>query len=498
MDLLERRVVEGARIEYKKDWNPERVLHTICAFANDIDNWGGGYVVLGIDEENGRPKIPVSGLNVDSIDRTCKELVRICNLIEPRYIPVVEHAVYRDADILVIWVPGGDARPYKCPAKLVADRTKSEKAHYIRKASATMRANPSEEKELFQLSETLPFDDRANNNAVLQDLKPNLISDYLYGIESELFETSVDVSLTDLAYNLRLARGPPECVRPVNAGLMFFNDRPDNFFRYARIEVVDKPDPTGTGMTEKVFAGPLDRQLKDSLNYIKNYIITEKVVKIQGRPEAARFFNYPYSAVEEALSNAVYHKSYQIPEPITVTITPEMMEITSIPGPDRSISADDIKKRRMVSKFNRNRRIGDFLKELKLVEGRNTGVPLMVRAMQANGSELPVFDTDEDRTYFTAILPVHAGFIKNHDADGPLENKKRVRRTAEEVDRLLSDLLKKEGSLSMREISQKMGYSATTKGLIGAVGRMIDGGKAEYLYPDRVNSPNQKIRLRRE
>lgn len=42
--LIHQRKVESARIEYKKDWNPEKVLHSVCAFANDIDNWDGGYI----------------------------------------------------------------------------------------------------------------------------------------------------------------------------------------------------------------------------------------------------------------------------------------------------------------------------------------------------------------------------------------------------------------------------------------------------------------------
>lgn len=71
-------------------------------------------------------------------------------------------------------------------------------------------------------------------------------------------------------------------------------------------------------MTEKVFTGPLNRQLKDALNYIKNYIIKEKISKTKEKAEAIRVFNYPYQAVEEVLCNAVYHKSYQIGEPITV------------------------------------------------------------------------------------------------------------------------------------------------------------------------------------
>ena len=32
-DLINHRKVEWARIEYKEGWNPEKVLHTLCAFA---------------------------------------------------------------------------------------------------------------------------------------------------------------------------------------------------------------------------------------------------------------------------------------------------------------------------------------------------------------------------------------------------------------------------------------------------------------------------------
>ena len=39
-DLLNGKPVEWERLEFKEDWNPEAVLHTLCAFANDIHNLG--------------------------------------------------------------------------------------------------------------------------------------------------------------------------------------------------------------------------------------------------------------------------------------------------------------------------------------------------------------------------------------------------------------------------------------------------------------------------
>lgn len=55
----------------------------------------------------------------------------------------------------------------------------------------------------------------------------------------------------------------------------------------------------------------------------------------------------------------------------------------------------------------RNRRVGEFLKELRLTEGRGTGVPSIFKAMRDNGSPEPRFETDAERTHFTTTLPIH-------------------------------------------------------------------------------------------
>jgi len=499
-DLINRRVVENARVEYKGDWNPKPILQSICAFANDIDNWGGGYIIIGIDEEDGMPKFPVRGLGKNSIDRINKELLQKCNLIEPRYIPVVEQTVFGGKDIIVLWIPGGDARPYKCPVSFPTEKAavKGEKAYYIRKMSNSIRANQLEEKELFLLAGNIPFDDRPNMAANIEDMRSSLLSEFLYAVNSDLYQGSLKRTVEEVATDMKLVGGPSELRKPLNVGLMFFNERPDNFFPYARIEVVDKPDPTGIGMTEKVFTGPLDRQLRDALSYIKNYIINEKVTKISGQAEAERIYNYPYDAVEEALSNAVYHKSYQIGEPVTVMITPEKMEITSLPGPDRTITDKDIANRHLVSRRYRNRRIGDFLKELKLVEGRNTGIPTILKAMEANKSEPPVFETDIDRSYFTVIFPVQKKFVPSKDVPmqtqaGELKGKNRRNRS--EIKILLLDILERDDGLSSTDLALNMGYKKLTSTVSNAIKELLSEGKVVYSEPDKIHSRNQKIFL---
>lgn len=488
-DLINRRVVENARVEFKANWNPEPILHTICAFANDVDNWGGGYIVIGIEEIDGTPVFPIAGVTKNSVNNISKELLNICNLIDPRYIPVSDHVVFESKDLIVLWIPGGVNRPYKCPDRLSKP---SGKSYYIRRLASTIKANAQDEHNLFALSEIIPFDDRTNPKADIEDLRPTLISNFLHEVKSGLYEPSKTLSLQSLALDMKIAEGPSEYLKPINVGLMFFNDRPDDYFRYARIEVVDKPDETGLGMTEKTFFGPLDRQLRDALAYIRNYIVKEKVIKYADVAEADRIYNYPYSAVEEALSNAVHHKDYQIPEPITLTVTLDKMEILSFPGPDKSITDEAMNSLRMVATRYRNRRVGEFLKELHLVEGRNTGIPSILRALESNGSPPPVFETDADRSFFRVTFLVQDAFLTGNN-QAPLKQIKR-RKKADVKSAIVDALLS--GALSSQDLAIRVGYSTHRSGAFyRVVNELIEEGKIAYTIPDNPSDNNQKLYL---
>ena len=88
----------------------------------------------------------------------------------------------------------------------------------------------------------------------------------------------------------------------------------------------------------------------------------------------------------------------------------DRIHIVSYPGPDRSISEKSIEDKNMIARKYRNRRIGEFLKELKLTEGRNTGIPKIKRALKNNGSKEPIFETNETRDYFITTIFMHSGF----------------------------------------------------------------------------------------
>ena len=65
----------------------------------------------------------------------------------------------------------------------------------------------------------------------------------------------------------------------------------------------------------------------------------------------------------------------------------------------------------------RNRRIGEFLKEMHLTEGRNTGFRKILNALEKNGSPKPIFETDPDRLSFCTTLFIHPEFLRMTEND---------------------------------------------------------------------------------
>jgi len=86
-ELLEQNRIESNRIEYKQGWNPTAIYHTICAFANDFENLGGAYIVVGIEEKNGMAKRPVLGVPEEQLDKIQQQMVGFNNKFVPYYQP---------------------------------------------------------------------------------------------------------------------------------------------------------------------------------------------------------------------------------------------------------------------------------------------------------------------------------------------------------------------------------------------------------------------------
>lgn len=411
-DLLNKRRVESNRIEFKKGWDPSDIYQTICAFANDFENLGGGYILVGVAQDaNGVAIRPVEGIELAKIDKIQKEMVGYDAKIKPSYVTRTELAEVDGKHILAIWAPARNNRPYSVPENVVSKHVSVPK-YYIRSKSSTIEAKGEILHELFDMANNTPFDERGNPNISIDDISPILVLEHLKKIGSKLVKTFDSAKLMDTLDAMELLIGPTEDRLIKNVAAMMFCPHPEKFFPVTHAEIVIFPEGSEENPDEMIevptITGPIPYIIKETLSYLRLNVIKQKIIKPKDQAESIKITNYPYQAFEEGVVNAFYHRNYQEREPVEITIEPDRVEILSHAGPDRSISDEAIRQaRRLKTRKYRNRRLGDFLKEIDLSEGRATGIPTIQKHLRRNGSHEATIETDENRSYFQLSIPCH-------------------------------------------------------------------------------------------
>jgi ATP-dependent DNA helicase RecG len=164
-------------------------------------------------------------------------------------------------------------------------------------------------------------------------------------------------------------------------------------------------------------------------------------------------------------------------EPIEIRINYNSVQILSFEGPMPPINNDDLKKERVISRSYRNRRVGDFLKELDYTEGRSTGFPKIHRHLKKNFSPEPKFETDEQKSHFLTTIFCHKLF-----AAKPIELHEKEKKILEFCRQ----------PKSSREILDFIGVSYHSKNMANYIGSLIDAGYLYYTNPESIKHNNQK------
>ncbi len=407
-DLLHQDSIESIRVEFKASWNSNttglQVLKTICAFANDFQNLNGGYIVIGVDESEGRPVLPARGLAIKDLENAQSWIRGQCKATMPGYMPLFVPETVGDRNVLAVWAPASEYRPHRVP-----NRHRNLK-YWIRSGSETVDAEANGLlNALVERASSVPWDNQVAIDADIKDLNGALVLQHLRNINSKLQDYS---DTTAIYRGMRITDRVNGHERPRNVGLLFFSDDPDNWFPGARIVVVQfAADRSGRVQDEHEFKGPLTTQLRNCLRYLQGLLQKHVRKEVDGF-ETSGWASYPLPALREALVNAVFHRSYRqdVLEPTKVCLYPDRMEIISYPGPVAGVERAQFLPSANIPQNPapaRNPRVGEFLKQLKLAEGWQTGLPNIHSTMSDNGSPNPKFDFDERRQWFRTTLPAH-------------------------------------------------------------------------------------------
>ena len=408
-DLLNGKT-ESARLEFKAGWDQEttgvQVVKTICAFANDFQSLGGGYVVIGVAEAGSAGPKRVTGLSEEDLDDAQRWLRGRCRGdIKPAYAPVLSPEVIDGRNVLVVRVTGSQDGPHQAVAESRRSQRETRWRFWVRIGTETLDAQANGHLTALLEKTALPWDNQVAQDAQLDDLREATVREHLHDVGSALRRQQ---DAATIYRHMGITSSVNNHEVPRNVGLLFFSEDPRRWFAGAQIVVAQfAANGAGRVQDEHVFRGPLPAQLHRCLSHLEG-LSRSHVQKQRERTQVRGWVSYPIPVLREALVNAAYHRGYRpdVMEPTKVCLYADRIEVISYPGPMPGLEPHHLHRDAPIPPIGaRNPRVGEFLKSLGLAEGWRTGVPNMYQDMAANGSPEPRFDFDTG--WFRATLPAH-------------------------------------------------------------------------------------------
>ncbi len=402
-DLLTR---ESEQVEWKEDVADWRdVVKTCVAFANDIGNLGGGYVVCGAREtrdSHGFPDVEPVGLTSARFKEVEGKVLDACHkLVSPPIVPqVIEQPVSEERRLLIFTVPAT-----RHPHAYRADPTDSG-AYYIRRGRSTVMARNGL---LLQLLErkgaVAPWDERPQLRASVDDIDMGAARELLrrMGMPPRTAEQLLGEQLSPLAPNLSEREPLTLTRRPSNAALLMFGAEPQRFVGSAVVVVSMYPgtDRSEPHMERHELVGTIfeqERRIRE-LFHAQSFAIIDKT-----RVEA-NVQKYSERAFREAVVNALVHRDYEDREPVRITFFDDRIEILSPGSLPRGVDSEQFIGGVADPRW-RNRSLAFFCYRLDLAQAEGQGIRTIMRSMREGGYPEPSFRVGE--VTVTCVLPAHA------------------------------------------------------------------------------------------
>ncbi len=395
LEQLARR--ESEQTEWKENVAEiDDVVATLTAFANDLQNLGGGYVVCGAKEqkdENGFPQMIRAGLLASRFKEVENVVLSRCrDRVSPPIAPLIEELPADDPTrrILVFLQPAtGTAHTFR--------RGSEGAKHFVRISRSTIEARNGRLRDLLvRKGALLPWDHRPCHAATASDIDLLALRDALQrmglftpgrGVEPYLVE---GVQLSPFVPSLYAAEPLCGVLRPRNYALLLFGREPQRFIPgafaiYSTYPGVDRTDPVARRFE---IAGTLPDQARRLQGLLDAEVVTQFDKTNLREPNADK---YPRRALQEAMVNALAHRDYELMDPARVTSYQDRIEFLSPGSLPVGVSLDELRGGEVTPRW-RNQALAWFLSRLQLAQAEGQGIQTIRSTMKAAGCPPPLFD----------------------------------------------------------------------------------------------------------
>ncbi|WP_297462658.1 ATP-binding protein [Ferrovum sp.] len=384
--------IESDRAERKRDWSgnaPEKARQAVCAFANDLPNYGEpGIVFIGANDDGSTANIQVT----DQLLQTLSDMKTDGKIIPPPTL-TVEKRILKGASMGLVTVWPADAPPVRYEGRT-----------WVRIGPRRGVASAQDERALNEKRRyrDLHFEAHSVTACTLADLsRPIFEQEYL----PNAFAADV-LAANERSYGQRLAScgmvASADEPIPTVLGLLVLGITPrtwlpGNYIQFLRIggtaltdPVVDEAEIDGT-------IGDMLRRLDEKLNA---HLTTH--VDFTSQDREVRTSPYPLVALQQLARNAVLHRSYEgTNTPVRLYWFNDRIEISNPGGPYGSVTAQNFGKPGFSD--YRNPQLAAAFKVLGYAQRFGAGIALAQQALQKNGNPPARFEIEQN--FVAAIIP---------------------------------------------------------------------------------------------
>lgn len=410
---------EGFNVDFKRSVPPKvrDIAEEVCSFANSA----GGYVLIGIDNDN-----QIVGSEIDNNKRSA--IQDAIGEISPMLHYNMCRVEVDGKDVWVIDVPSGKNKPYFFSGST-----------YIREgANCQKLTNVDEIRDAFQKNDRIYFDAIPLPKVDLnKELDEDNFREFRYAAG-----LGMDIGKEQILENLQVY---DENNDVKSGGVLFFAKHPEDVYFHAVIRcVLFKGTDKVYILDDKTFGGPLLQQYNRAIEWLKGKL--QVAYEMEGTGPRKETWEIPLSVFKESIINALSHRDYyEQGASIMIEMYDDRVEITN-PGDLLPVVAKNFGRKSL----SRNPLIFGLFTRMHLVEHVGSGIPRMKKDMLDAGLPEPIFETEG---MFTVI------FKRSTATQAPI-TKKDIQLTP--IQSAILSAIEETPTITMDELSAKIGIGRSS------------------------------------
>lgn len=350
----------------------DEALETIGSFANAR----GGTLLVGVNDSGA-----ITGMQIGK--KTMEDIAyRIQITTDPRLQPSISIIEFEQKKIIVINVSSGTGVPI------------SVRGRYFRRVGRSNQRMSHEEIMQRMIASTgLSWDAHIEPASTLEDIDFNRVSSFVKTIKGN-GRLIIPGNTSDQEVLRKL-----EFIRdgiPTRAALLLFGKKPESFFSSAFLKLGRFRTSTLI-VDDREIHGNLFEQLDGAINWFRERLETEFI--ITGKPQRDVKWEYPLSALREAVTNAICHRDYTSQAHTQIRLYDDHLKIWNAGGLPPSLTPEKLLSEH--DSIPRNRKIAEAFFYCGLIEQWGSGTLRIIEELHSSGLPSPKFVSEPNHFRLT-------------------------------------------------------------------------------------------------